>query len=55
MLDIDFRLVFGDDSRIDLETYFEEGFNDFIDEVNTLIGELNSDYEWDVEPIEYDK
>jgi len=52
---IDFRLVFGDDSRIDLDTYFEEGFNDFIDEVNTLIAELNGDYEWDIEPIEYDK
>lgn len=52
---IDFRLVFGDGSRIDLETYFEEGFDDFIAEVNTMIDELNSDYDWDIEPIEYDK
>jgi len=50
---IDFRLVFADGSRVDLETYFEEGFDDFIDEVNTLIYELNRDYDWDLEEIEY--
>ena len=52
---IDFRLVFADGSRIDLETYFEDGFNDFVDEVNALISELNSDYDWDIESVEYDK
>jgi len=52
---IDFRLVFGDGSRVDMETYFEEGFNDFVAEVNTLINELNGEYDWDIEEIEYDK
>jgi len=50
---IDFRLVFGDGSPIDLETYFDNGFEDFVAEINTLIRELNSEYEWDLEEIVY--
>lgn len=50
---VDFRLVFGDESPIDLETYFEDGFHDFIGEVNSMIFELNSKYDWDIDPIDY--
>lgn len=50
---IDFRLVFGDGSPIDLETYFENGFNDFIAEINTLISELNTEYDWDLDEVDY--
>jgi len=50
---IDFRLKFGDGSSVDMETYFEEGFSDFIGEVNSIIFELNSEYDWDLEPLEY--
>ncbi len=51
---IDFRLTFGDGSPIDMETYFEEGFDDFVDEINSLIGDINSDYDLEIEPVEYD-
>ncbi len=50
---IDFRLKFGDESTVDMETYFEEGFSDFIGEVNAIIFELNSEYDWDLDPLEY--
>lgn len=50
---IDFRLVFGDGSPIDVETYFDKGFGDFIAEVNTLIDELNSDYDFGIEHVDY--
>jgi hypothetical protein len=51
---VDLRLTFNDGSPIDVETYFDEGFDDFVDEVNGLIYDLNSEYELDIEPIEYD-
>ena len=50
---VDFRLVFGDGSPIDVQTYFENGFNDFIAEVNTLIDDLNADYDWGLEHVDY--
>jgi hypothetical protein len=50
---IDFRLVFGDDSQVDLETYFEDGFENFIKEINAMISDLNTEYELDIEPIDY--
>jgi hypothetical protein len=50
---IDFRLTFGDGSHIDMETYFEDGFDDFMDEVNGLIGDINSDYDIEIDPIDY--
>ena len=50
---IDFRLTFGDESLIDLETYFDSGFNDFITELNGLINDINSDYEVGLENVEY--
>ncbi len=50
---IDFRMVFGDGSLVDLETYFEEGFEDLVDELNGIISDLNNKYDWDLDPIEY--
>ena len=50
---IDFRLTFGDGSYVDMETYLEEGFEDFIDEINALLGDINSDYDLDLDPVEY--
>jgi hypothetical protein len=41
---IKMRLKFGDGSVIDLDTYFEDGFNDFIDELNRFIDDINSEY-----------
>jgi hypothetical protein len=50
---IDFRLTFGDDSPIDMETYFDEGFDTFVNQLNDLIYNINSDYDADVQPIDY--
>jgi hypothetical protein len=50
---VDFRLKFGDGSYVDMETYFEEGFDDFIAEVNEIIRDLNGEYNWDIEEIDY--
>ncbi|MFC2089541.1 hypothetical protein ACFLT1_02100 [Bacteroidota bacterium] len=50
---VDFRLVFGDGSLVDLETYFENGFDEFIAELNSMISELNSEYDMDFDPIDY--
>lgn len=50
---IDFRLTFGDGSPIDMETYFDEGFDTFVDELNDLLDDINSDYDTDLEPIDY--
>lgn len=50
---VDFRLKFGDESMVDLETYYEEGFEDFIDQVNSILWELNGEHDLDLDPIEY--
>ena len=50
---IDFRLTFGDNSPVDMETYFDEGFDTFVAELNDLIYDINSDYDTDLEPIDY--
>ncbi len=50
---VDLRLKFGDGSYVDLETYFEEGFDDFIKELNYIIVDLNSDYDLDIDLIDY--
>lgn len=50
---VDMRLKFGDGSLTDMETYFEEGFEDFIAEINSMITELNGKYDWALEPVEY--
>jgi hypothetical protein len=50
---IDFRLKFGDGSYVDFATYFDEGFDDFVAEINSLINDLNGEYNWEIEPIDY--
>ena len=50
---VDFRLVFSDGSLVDMETYFEEGFEDFVDELNDIISDLNNKYDLELEEIEY--
>lgn len=49
----DFRFVFGDESKVDAETYFGDGFNDFVNDLNKFITDLNKIYDTDIEPIEY--
>lgn len=49
---VSFRLVFGEESPIDMETYFEEGFDDFIDSLNNLLEDICNDYDIYYEPIE---
>jgi hypothetical protein len=50
---IDFRLTFGDGSPIDMETYFDEGFDTFVAQINSLFNDINADYDTDIDPIEY--
>lgn len=50
---VDFRLKFGDGSYVDMETYFEEGFEDFVAEINQMIDELNMKYDWNLDDIDY--
>ncbi len=51
-LDIDFRLTFGDGSLVDLQTYTDSGFEDFIAELNSLIDDLNLEYDLGLEHVE---
>ena len=46
---IDFRLTFADGSPIDVATYFEDGFEDFIDELNSFLDDVNADYDLGLE------
>jgi hypothetical protein len=50
---IDVRFVFEDGSKVDAETYFSEGFEGFVDAINTVIDEINADYDAGIEPIVY--
>ena len=50
---VSFRLTFGDGSPIDMETYFEDGFDDFVDSLNDLLEDISTDYDIEIDPIEY--
>jgi hypothetical protein len=50
---LDARFIFADGSKVDAETYFEEGFDDLVDALNDFITELNEEYDAELEPIEY--
>jgi hypothetical protein len=50
---VDLRLTFNDGSPIDVQTYFDDGFDNFVDEMNGLISDINSEYDLEIEPIEY--
>lgn len=48
------RMKYPDGTAVDMETYFDEGFDDVIDELNVFIEELNADYDAGFDPIEKD-
>ena len=50
---IDFKLTFKDGSKIDLETYTDTGFNNFVNELNGLINDINADSDLNIDPIVY--
>jgi hypothetical protein len=50
---IDFRLTFGDGSPIDMQTYFNAGFGDFVNELNGFINDINFEYDFTIAPVEY--
>lgn len=53
--DISIRLIFGDSTKGDLESYFSKGFSDLVNDLNTFIVELNTDYDLGIDPVEYKK
>jgi hypothetical protein len=50
---VDYRFVFADKSKGDLKTYFSEGFQDLVNDINNFIIKINTDFESDLKPIEY--
>ena len=52
---VDFRFKFPDDSKIDLEAYTKEGFNSFVDQLNTFMSDLSTKYGFEFTPIDYGK
>jgi hypothetical protein len=50
---VDLRIVFADDSEVAMDTYFNQGFDEFIDSVNDLINDINTDYDGEIDPIDY--
>ena len=50
---VEMRLRFGDGTYVDLETYFDDGFDQFVAELNKMIVELNNDYDLELEEIDY--
>jgi hypothetical protein len=49
---IDVQMIFADGSKSTMQAYFEEGFNNVIDSFNEFITELNTTYNWEMQPIE---
>jgi hypothetical protein len=47
------RFIFADDSKIAFGTYFDAGFEGFINDLNAFIVELNKNYKLELEPIKY--
>lgn len=50
---MDVRFIFADGSKVDAETYFEEGFDDLVDALNDFITELNDEYDAELDIIDY--
>ena len=48
---MDVRMIFADKSKNSLDTYFQEGFNGLIDEINSFLGDLNTKYGWNLNPV----
>lgn len=50
--DIGFKVVFTDGSQLD-DSYFDSGFNAFVDKLNTIIDKINNDYDGSVDKVIY--
>lgn len=50
----DLHLVFGDESKIALETYFGSGFDALEDEINLFATEMNEDWDAGIDPVSFD-
>ncbi|UCH14492.1 MAG: hypothetical protein JSV22_00650, partial [Bacteroidales bacterium] len=50
---MDVRFIFADGSKVDAETYFEEGFDDLVNALNDFITELNDQYDAELDLIDY--
>ncbi len=50
--EIDFRMIFADQSKSTLDSYFGDVYDGLVNEMNSLISELNETYGWELEPIE---
>ena len=49
--DISMKFIFGDNSKSDMETYFNKGFTELINDLNTFIVELNNDYDLGIKNV----
>jgi len=49
---IDFKIEFTDGSKVD-DSYFDEGFSEFVDKLNSIIRRINSDYDEEIDEVEY--
>jgi hypothetical protein len=43
------NFIFGDGSKVDAETYFKDGFDKFIEEINNFIKDLSKEYGLEIE------
>jgi hypothetical protein len=50
---IDVRFIFADKSKGNLEDYFSTGFQNLVNDINTLIVKLNGDFNGNMQPLEY--
>lgn len=50
---LNFRLTFSDESVVDLDTYLNSGFNDFVAEVNSFITDFNANYDTNLTLLDY--
>jgi hypothetical protein len=52
--EIGMRFIFKDGSKADMESYFNAGFGDLVNNLNEFIIDLNYDYKLGIDPIEYE-
>jgi len=46
------RFIYSDGSKVDAITYIQDELDNFIDELNDMINEINADYGVEIEPID---
>ncbi len=51
---VNLRFVFKDNSKADIESYFEKGFADLEAEINDFIDDLNEDYDSEIEYVYFE-